>query len=91
MKMERVTWISPEQGPDRGLALSKPTEREGMFPQWLPDPRFIGDKEALGFAGALDRLSAEAVNRALLAARRMILYGMEPRQEAERKALAISA
>lgn len=61
MKKERVTWISPEQGPDHGLALSKRTEREGIYSRWLP------------------------------AVRRMILYGMEPRQETERRFLGISA
>ena len=91
MKMERLTWTLPEQTPDRRPALSRLTECGGIFLQWLPAPRFIGDKDALGFAGVPDRLSAKAMNRALLTTRRMVPYGMEPRQEAEGSSLGRSA
>lgn len=87
MNRERVTWILPEQEPDLDLALSKPTEREGVFPQGLPDPRFIRDKDAHGFASAPDRLSTEAVR----VVRQMVPHGMKSHQEAGRRNLGISA
>ncbi len=88
-------WRQPEQKLDTVLAISELVERKSVSLKQLlqlkADMRFIIEKDTCVFDIALETLSSEAMNRVLLVVRRMILQGMESRQEAERRPLGTSA